>query len=159
MIFKEGLDAIWGQLVFKRNKPTLLPRCSSGPVWSWVPRGQSISIKGIKSLEHMEVWSRASECPRLQQPESRQWAPEVLDFVFWANVKVTTVRKESKRKNGCLSRGSYWQFGAESLLCAGGAAQYSTLSIIWSDSRPKLTGQPTQIQPKTRPTPLWATSG
>ena len=35
---------------------------SPGPMQCCLPRGQSISIKEIKSPEHREGWSRVSEC-------------------------------------------------------------------------------------------------
>lgn len=56
------LDAPVWQLVFKRRKQKSFTCCSSGPTQSCLPRGQSISIKEMKSPERTEALSRVSEC-------------------------------------------------------------------------------------------------
>lgn len=65
----------------------------------------------------MKVWSHASECPGLQQPERRPGAPESLGCVFWVNVKVTVGRDYIQKERWLFAQGSYLLFGAESLLC------------------------------------------
>lgn len=98
------LDALVCQWVFKRKKQKLITCCSSGPMQSYLPRGQSISIKEIKSLERREAWSRVSECLAPPQPKSRQGTPEALDVVLWANVK--TAARERMQKQQLAEGGS-----------------------------------------------------